>query len=339
MPGPPGSSVAAGSSTCRRCEDWHAQLVHEAANPILRLRVIDGSTDRDRQTPQPSDARWSGRRSFRRPWTSRGIQRSVPMPSGISPYSSAWCTSGLSYSAEHARSVCRTQHDRRRIAHLSDEVSKCLVVHIVHERQIATLQRRPDGSQFESNIATCVQAVMNEHVDPVQTGDESSETTAARTADIGPSISASCRDCRCRFLVKLRAERMRKVDAPEVPSAVDGHGLEDHPAGHTPRNASFEHLLRAEMTDGTPRGSAQSGVCIAVPPVGPTTKRQPLGRQDGSDVCPHPTEVLELIARPGRPQHPMECRSPLLLNVVGDLPVEQLMRDGVGNIPEGLDRI
>jgi hypothetical protein len=35
----------------------------------------------------------------------------------------------------------------------------------------------------------------------------------------------------------------------------------------------------------------------------------------------------------------MECRSPLLLNVVGDLPVERLMRDGVGNIPEDLDRI
>ena len=51
---------------------------------------------------------------------------------------------------------------------------------------------------------------MNEQVDVAQTGDESSEPTAARTADIGPSISASYRDCRCRLLVKLRVERMRR---------------------------------------------------------------------------------------------------------------------------------
>ena len=180
---------------------------------------------------------------------------------------------------------------------------------------------------------------MNEHIDVTEIGDQGREPAAARTADIGPSILSILQDCRSRFPVKLRVERMRKVDAPEVSLAVDGHRLENHSAGHTSRNAGFEHPVGAEMTDSTPRCSGQAGVCVAVLTVSPTTEREPLGRQCGSDVCPHLMEALEFGARPGHPEHPMEGGSPILLNLVGNLGVEELMRDGIGNITEGLYRI
>src|SRR5271154_6657106 len=112
--------------------------------------------------------------------------------------------------------------------------------------------------------------------------------------------------------------------------AVERHGLEDHPTRHTPRNPSLEHLCRAEMANCTPRHAAQSGVGIAVLPVGRTTEREPLERKAPLDIVPDPRKPLELTARPRDSQHLVERTSEIILHLVINLPVEQLMRDGLG---------
>ena len=139
---------------------------------------------------------------------------------------------------------------------------------------------------------------MDEHVDFLETGDQRGEPLAARASDVGPSVSACCRDRRCRFLVKLRAERVRKVQAPEMPGAIEGHSLEDDPARHTPRHASFD-TFRAEVSDGTPGDSPERRVGIAVLPVSPTTQGEPAAARWFSMSVQTLLEVLEFVTGPG----------------------------------------
>ena len=70
----------------------------------------------------------------------------------------------FAHRTEHPRSIARAHNRRWGFARLLNEVTKRLVVHVVHEDETALVYCRPHGSQFESHVASCVKAVMHEHV-------------------------------------------------------------------------------------------------------------------------------------------------------------------------------
>jgi hypothetical protein len=98
--------------------------------------------------------------------------------------------------------------------------------------------------------------------------------------------------------MKLWAQRVRKIHTPKVSLAVEGHSLENEPARYTPRHSGLDHLLRAEVSYGTPRHGAQRGISVAVFPVSPTPDGESVRGKVIFDVRPDGMEVFEFDARP-----------------------------------------
>ena len=275
---------------------------------------------RNRQTlPTVGLRGWSGRRSFRRPWTvavvsnnrfrcrrhfarlmrQERLRRLAWRMRGARRIATVVCKGALSYSAEHARSVCRTQHDRE-----GSPTSRTKSRNVWLSTSSTSARSPPCNAGqtvLNSNLIlrpvcrlSCTNISIPFHWRREQRADGGSNR-GRRSIDLG-KLSRLPLPFPCGAPGGMDEEGQCSRGA----SAVDGHGFEDDPAGHTAehrsqapspggddgRRTTRQHPIR-RLHRCTPRRSHDHTTAP-----GPT---------NGSDVCPHTTELLELIARQGAP--------------------------------------
>jgi hypothetical protein len=96
---------------------------------------------------------------------------------------------------------------------------------------------------------------------------------AARISDSGTGL-----------LVELVVERMRQVNAPEMPPIILGERLEYDSTADPVGHACLDHSGRPEVAYATPYRAAQLDIGVAVPAICMTARPKPFRGQQRVDL-------------------------------------------------------
>ena len=93
--------------------------------------------------------------------------------------------------------------------------------------------------QFESEVPLGVPAVVYEQIDRTNFGQEASEPSSTRTANIRPRGAKPIRNSDADLIVDFRLSRGWQIDAPEVAVSVFRECFEHEAGGYAARNPSL----------------------------------------------------------------------------------------------------